>query len=147
MNQPNRHLTRQAAFQALFEADFRGNDPAENFNRVIEDLHGDLDAKFGLALLKSAMVHQDELDEKLLEAAPDWPIAKVAKVDKTILRLAIVELLYPAEIDNVPSKIVINEAVEIAKKFGGEGTRKFVNGVLGTIYRQYIEAEEDKTSK
>jgi len=138
MSQPNRHLTRQAVFQALFEADFRHNNAEENFKRVTSEVHGDLDERFGKTLLHVIYEHKSEIDAKILEAAPDWPIEKVAKVDKSVLRLAIAELLYKPNKD-VPVRVAINEAIELAKKFGSESSKSFVNGVLGTIYRKYID--------
>ncbi|MDO8471706.1 MAG: transcription antitermination factor NusB [bacterium] len=136
---PNRHLTRQAIFQSLFEADFRDNAAQGNFERIAEELDGDLDLDFGLKIIKTIYDHQTELDAKIIEAAPDWPIEKVSRVDKVLLRFSIAELLYPKEIDETPPKVVINEAVEIAKRFGSDNSYKFVNGVLGTIFRKYLK--------
>lgn len=146
MNQPNRHLTRQAAFQALFEADFRGNDATANFERISADVPEAIDAVFGATLLDTIVKHGETIDAALLEAAPDWPIEKVARVDKTILRIAIAELLYPQEIADVPAKVAINEAVELAKKFGSDSSGRFINGVLGTVYRSHVsEDHHDNT--
>jgi len=148
MNQPNRHLTRQAAFQALFEADFRGNDAAVNLTRIAADVPETIDEAFGTMLLSTIAKNIDAIDAALLEAAPDWPIEKVARVDKTILRIAIAELLYPQEIADVPAKVAINEAVELAKKFGSDSSSRFINGVLGTVYRSHVAdnlPEEDNS--
>lgn len=135
MTQPNRHLTRQAAFQALFEADFRGNSAITNFERIASGVPDAIDGEFGKTLLTSITTHQADIDAALLSAAPDWPIEKVARVDKAILRISIAELLYPTEIADVPAKVAINEAVELAKKFGSDSSSRFINGVLGTVYR------------
>lgn len=137
MSQPNRHLTRQAAFQALFEADFRGNDAVTNFDRIASEVPDAIDQPFGQSILKTVIKHKDDIDQALLKAAPDWPIEKVARVDKNILRIAIAELLFPNEIADVPDKVAINEAVELAKKFGSDSSSRFINGVLGTIYRDH----------
>lgn len=143
MNQPNRHLTRQAAFQALFEADFRGSNPTDSFTRIAADVPEAIDLAFGTTLLKTIHTHLDPIDAALLEAAPDWPIEKVARVDKSILRIAIAELLYPDEIADVPAKVAINEAVELAKKFGSDSSSRFINGVLGTVYKSHVSDENN----
>lgn len=144
MNQPNRHLTRQAAFQALFEADFRGNDSVKNFSRIAADISDVIDVAFGTTLLETINQHLSVIDAALLEAAPDWPIEKVARVDKTILRIAIAELLFPQLIADVPAKVAINEAVELAKKFGSDSSSRFINGVLGTVYRSHITEDQEE---
>ncbi len=136
---PNRHLTRQAVFQAFFEADFRSTDPNETFARLANDVGDYIERDFGAALIKSIVDHLADIDEALLAAAPDWPIEHVARVDKTVLRIGIAELLWPDLIGDVPPRVAINEAVELAKKFGSESSPRFVNGVLGTVYRDKVE--------
>ncbi|PIP51312.1 transcription antitermination factor NusB [Candidatus Berkelbacteria bacterium CG_4_10_14_0_8_um_filter_35_9_33_8] len=141
----NRHLTRILMFQTLFEWDFRDN---ENFS-VIRDRNfaiykDDVDIKYGKKTLKAIVGKIKELDKKIVSVAPDFPIEKVANIDKAILRLSIYELLYCQEI---PPKVAINEAVELAKTFGGDNTYKFVNGVLGTIYRQSEKYDENEAKK
>jgi len=142
MKQPNRYLTRQAIFQALFESDFRNNDPLENFDRVFSEIGDDLDDKFAHNVINAVTKNGARIDEYILEAAPDWPIEKVSRVDKVVLRISLAELFYRDEIEDTPTKVVINEAVEIAKRFGSESSSKFVNGVLGTLYRKYLEDKE-----
>lgn len=142
MTKPNRHLTRQAVFQAVFESDFRGNDASENFNRIASELNGDIDVKFGLSIIKAINENGVDIDHKLLEAAPDWPIEKVARVDKAILRISLAELFYNPDVE-VPNRVAINEAVELAKKFGSDSSKSFVNGVLGTIHRKYIAKTDE----
>ena len=133
-------------FQTLFEWDFRDN---ENFS-VIRDRNfaiykdDDVDIKYGKKTLKAIVGKIKELDKKIVSVAPDFPIEKVANIDKAILRLSIYELLYCQEI---PPKVAINEAVELAKTFGGDNTYKFVNGVLGTIYRQSEKYDENEAKK
>ena len=141
----NRHLTRILMFQTLFEWDFRDN---ENFS-VIRDRNfaiykDDVDIKYGKKTLKAIVGKIKELDKKIVSVAPDFPIEKVANIDKAILRLSIYELLYCQEI---PPKVAINEAVELAKTFGGDNTYKFVNGVFGTIYRQSEKYDENEAKK
>jgi len=132
-------------FQTLFEWDFRDN---ENFS-VIRDRNfaiykDDVDIKYGKKTLKAIVGKIKELDKKIVSVAPDFPIEKVANIDKAILRSSIYELLYCQEI---PPKVAINEAVELAKTFGGDNTYKFVNGVLGTIYRQSEKYDENEAKK
>jgi N utilization substance protein B len=94
-------------------------------------------------LVRGTLKNQDKLDAMIIPAAPEWPIDQIAKIDKVILRLATYELMIKRD---VPPKVAINEAVELAKSFGGDNSSKFINGVLGTIYRssEIYEPEEDK---
>lgn len=148
----NRHLGRIIALQSLYEYDFRTSldieglksDVKEIVSRnllVYKDNFDDID--FVNDLVDGVMENQAQIDDQVRPAAPEWPIEQIAKVDITILRLALYELMLKRE---VPPKVVINEAVELAKAFGGPNSSKFVNGVLGTIYRQsdLYEPEEDK---
>lgn len=136
----NRHLSRTILLQTLYEHDLR---PSSSLDEILERnatlFPNDLDIPFMRHIADGVMKHRAEIDQLILTAAPEWPIEQVAPIDKTILRMAIYELLYW---DEVPPKVAINEAVELGKAYGGENTSKFVNGVLGTIYRQsdkYIE--------
>lgn len=131
---PNRHLTRQAVFQSLFEADFRQNDPHLNWSRLVKELGQSLDVPFGESLLYCLVENSAKIDEAVLRAAPNWPMEKVAKVDKAVLRLAVAELLFHQQ-EDTPPRVVINEAVVLAKKFGSDSSFRFVNGVLATIYK------------
>lgn len=148
----NRHLSRIIALQTLYEYDFRNN-------LEIKDLKTDLqeiidrnlavyeealeEPDFTLDLINGTQKNITKIDKLIVPAAPEWPIEQIAKVDKSILRMAIYELMFARE---VPPKVAINEAVELAKSFGGDNSSKFINGVLGTIYRQseFYEPEEDK---
>ncbi|PID32955.1 transcription antitermination factor NusB, partial [Candidatus Saccharibacteria bacterium] len=85
------------------------------------------------------------LDEKLQPMAPDWPIEQINRIDRAVLRLGLYELLYSS--DTVPPKVVINEAVELSKAFGSDNSGKFVNGVLGTAFRELVGDADDKTKK
>lgn len=137
----NRHLTRILMFQTLFEWDFRDKENIENIrDRNFSLYQDDVDIEYGKMVLEEIIKNIDILDEKIVSIAPDFPIDQVANIDKAILRLSIYELLY---CDEIPPKVAINEAVEIAKTFGGDNTYKFVNGVLGTIYRQSDKYNED----
>lgn len=139
----NRHLSRTIAMQSLYEWDFHPDeDILKIADRVMEPVAKDVDVDYLHHVLKGVMEHKDEVDELIEKAAPEWPIDQISVIDKSILRLAGYELLKDQDI---PPKVAINEAVEIAKTFGGENSSKFINGVLGTLYRQsdrYVEESE-----
>lgn len=143
----SRHLSRSIAMQSLYEWDF--NNKQEELNNIIERNI----AEFGAGLDEPAFIWDlglgvkekiNVLDAIIEKTAPEWPIPQINPLDRNILRLGIFELLYSNK-DNVPPKVAINEAIELAKNFGGESSRKFVNGVLGTVYRG-IE-EQNKNSE
>ncbi len=144
----NRHLGRIVALQSLYEYEFRVQsedtsvDIDEVLGRNLERYETAIDDKtFVSGLVKGVIAHQDELDAQIQPIAPDWPIDQIARIDRTILRLGLYELLHLAEI--VPPKVVINEAVELAKAFGSDNSSKFINGVLGTAYRTLVEGNSD----
>lgn len=140
----NRHLGRIVTLQSLYEYEFRvqASDAtvvvdevvARNLERYEETID---DKQFISDLVKGVLAHQDELDGKIQPIAPDWPIEQIARIDRTILRMGLYELLYLQDI--VPAKVAINEAVELAKAFGSDNSSKFINGVLGTAFRTLIE--------
>lgn len=146
----NRHLGRIVALQTLYEVDFRFEvqdkhmDVAvvlqRNIDRYSEVLE---DKEFIHQVVKGVVDKVDEMDNIIQPIAPDWPIAQIARIDRTVLRMGVYELKY---VQSVPSKVIINEAVELAKAFGSENSSKFVNGVLGTAYKQFT-SEQEKTSK
>jgi N utilization substance protein B len=120
--------------QTLYEWDFRNSDqPMEIAARNIEAYEDDADPEYVRRVVQGVIAKAAEIDEKIGEVAPEWPVDQIAPIDKAVLRLAIFELLYD---DDVPPKVAINEAVELGKTFGSDSTSRFVNGVLGTIYRQ-----------
>ena len=136
----NRHLGRIIALQTLYEQEFRrdaGDDGftiAEILSRNIARYQSMVDdTPFIERLVHGVNASEKELDEVLQPIAPEWPIDQIARIDRAILRMGLYELKYAQE---VPPKVVINEAVELAKAFGGENSSKFINGVLGTFYRQ-----------
>jgi N utilization substance protein B len=129
----NRHFARIVAMQSLYEWDFKDDgDPLEILKRNCDNLQTKVDFEFASNLISLVTKHKDEIDERIAKAAPEWPFGQIALVDRNILRLAIAELIYDK---TVPPKVVINEAIEMAKNYGGENTSKFINGVIGTIYR------------
>lgn len=143
----NRHLGRIVIFQTLYEYDFHGGTaselkPATITKRNLAQYKGVIgDTAFVNEVIKGVTHEQAKLDKIIAPAAPDWPVEQIARTDKIILRMSVYELIYKSDI---PPKVVINEAVELAKSFGGENSSKFVNGVLGTIYRERFEKSEPK---
>ena len=142
----NRHLGRIIALQTLYEYDFRenaGDDTVELdevLGRNLERYEDTIDDKdFVDKLVHGAGSKLKELDATIQPIAPEWPLDQISRIDLTILRLALFELLHMQEL--VPPKVAINEAVELAKAFGGDNSSKFVNGVLGTAYRTLIEGQ------
>ena len=146
----NRHLGRIVALQTLYEQDFRreceDNDLVtdEVLQRNIERYSETIDDKaFIKELVHGVDGHRDVLDDIIRPVAPEWPIEQIARMDRTILHIGVYELTYNK---SVPPKVVINEAVELAKAFGGENSSKFINGVLGTVLRNQ-EAAAGKQTK
>jgi N utilization substance protein B len=126
-----RHTSRVIALQALYEIDAVGHDPEETVARWAVEQHASADATaFAQQLVKGVLQEREELDTLLQGSAPQFPVPRIAPVDRAVLRLAIYELLY---VPATPPKVVINEAVELAKQFGGDNSFKFVNGVLGDV--------------
>jgi N utilization substance protein B len=126
-----RRKARIIALKTLYELDSVGHGPGETLSRLLEDKPAPADVvAFAQELVSGVLDHREEIDEVIRQKAPTWPLEQVAVIDRNILRLAIYEIL----IDNrVPVRAAINEAVELAKSFGGESSPKFVNGVLGSI--------------
>lgn len=136
----NRHLSRSVALQTLFEWDFRGRPsavlPAMIEHNIQEFAPGLEDKEFIKQLVEGVVDNLSVLDSTIEKFAPEWPIDQITVVDRNILRLGILELKIQKE---VPPKVAINEAIELAKGFGGPSSGKFVNGVLGSLYKE-IEA-------
>lgn len=146
----NRHLSRSIVLQSLFEWDLNNIDKDqvhEALDRNMEEFapHKS-DAPFMTKLLDGVLQKQPELDMVIEKAAPEWPIDRIAPVDRNILRLGLYELLF-SDRKEVPAKVAINEAIELAKQFGGENSSRFVNGVLGAVYKEIGEPGKDEVSK
>jgi N utilization substance protein B len=146
----NRHLGRIIALQTLYEQEFREDCQDPNFDLQIVlarniERYQDMvdDREFIATLVKGVDAKKAELDILLQPIAPEWPIDQIARMDRIVLRVGAYELLYET---NTPPKVVINEAVELAKAFGGENSSKFINGVLGTVLRQQEEKAGAKAS-
>jgi N utilization substance protein B len=144
----NRHLGRIVALQSLYEYEFRTQaqdssvDIDEILERNLEQYKEAIEDKTFVAdLVKGVIADQADLDAKIQPIAPDWPIDQIARIDRSVLRIGLYELLHLGDI--VPPKVAINEAVELAKAFGSDNSSKFVNGVLGTAYRTFVEGESD----
>ncbi len=136
-----RHLARTIVLQSLYEWDFydRQADLIKIVERNMNDFGQGIDEpEFIWKIVKGVIEHLPEIDKVIEKAAPDWPLPKIAVVDRNVLRIGLYELLY-ADKKEVPPKVAINEAIEIAKNYSGPNSPKFVNGVLGTIYREMQE--------
>jgi N utilization substance protein B len=146
----NRHLSRSIVLQTLFEWDFNNGekiDIKESVNRNLQEFAPGLeDDAFVFSLIDQVLKKKKTIDEIIEKAAPEWPIDKISVVDRNILRIGLTELLF-GDRKQVPPKVAINEAIELAKTYGGENSSKFVNGVLGAVYKEIGEPGKDEQSK
>ena len=153
----NRHLSRSIVLQTLFEWDFLSAEEGDSawtddeikskLNRNLKEFAPGLkDDNFVFSLVDKVLKKHTIVDEIILKAAPDWPLHKISVVDRNILRIGLTELLF-GDRKEVPPKVAINEAIELAKTFGGENSGKFVNGVLGAVYKEIGQPGKDETSK
>jgi transcription antitermination protein NusB len=140
----NRHLARTLAMQSLFQWDFRGKTGnldsmlKSNFENFAPDFD---DGGFSSRLTKGVRDNLEKVDSYIIKYATEWPLDQITTVDRNILRIGVFELALDQEI---PEKVAINEAIEIAKTFGGESSGKFVNGVLGAIYNDMVKEGKTK---
>ena len=141
----NRHLGRIVALQTLYEDEFRQSDESRqplaavtvrNLERYKNEIG---DTEFVYNLVNGVTAAIADLDARLQPLAPDWPIEQIARIDRTILRMGLYELVYCS--NDVPARVAINESVELAKSFGSDNSSKFINGVLGTAYRMLGESQ------
>lgn len=146
----NRHLSRSVILQSLFEWDFKSKSDQEIGDIILrnntEYAPGNDDISFIESTIDTIIRKKDIIDEIIAKAAPEWPIDKINVVDRNILRLGLAELVFGNH-EDVPPKVVINEAIELSKTFGGESSSKFINGVLGAVYREMGEPGKDQISK
>ncbi len=146
----NRHLSRSIVLQTLFEWDLNSIEKSEvsdALRRNVEEFAPNkTDLPFMEKLLDGILQKQSELDLIITKAAPDWPLERISPVDRNILRLGLYELLF-ADRKEVPAKVAINEAIELAKQFGGDNSGRFVNGVLGAVYKEIGEPGKDEVGK
>lgn len=144
-----RHLSRELVLKTLFSDDFRNSEDVQTeegvFNYVMDEFGGMIpDTSFAEKLYKGIKKNEDKLNEYIVKYAPEWPLDKIARLDKLILQLGIYELLMSKE---APPLVAINEAVELAKEFGQEKSSKFINGVLSSIAHDEIGEDKLKKSK
>ena len=143
-----RQLGRSIVLQSLYEWDF--SNKKEDLSAIVERnlkefAPGFDEPDFIWRLLTGVIEHIKELDAIIVKAAPEWPLKQIAIVDRNALRIGLYELIY-ADPEEVPPKVAINEAIEIAKNYGGPNSGKFINGVLGTVYKQLEEQGKIKES-
>jgi N utilization substance protein B len=144
----NRHLSRSIVLQSLFEWDLNNLEKKaveEIMSRNIDEFAANK-IPFMDKLLDGIIAKQSELDMIIEKAAPEWPIDRISPVDRNILRLGLYELLF-SDRKEVPAKVAINEAIELAKQFGGDNSSRFINGVLGAVYKEIGEPGKDEVSK
>lgn len=141
-----RHLVRTVILQSLYEWDFYGKttDITQVLERNLAEFAPGIDEpEFAWKILKGIAENLDEIDAKIKKTAPDWPLEKIAIIDRNILRVGLYELLF-ADKEEVPPKVAINEAIEMAKNYGGPNSSRFINGVLGTVFREVFPDEAMK---
>ncbi|MYE38071.1 MAG: transcription antitermination factor NusB [Candidatus Spechtbacteria bacterium SB0662_bin_43] len=156
----SRHLARSVALQVLYELDFwcADNDltlqESDRYQKksdvitknVAEFAPGTSELGFITSLIEGVIKYQKKIDAIIEKSAPEWPLSHITTVDRNVLRIGIFELLWGNR-KEVPPKVAINEAIELAKNFGGESSGKFVNGVLGAIYREIGEPQKDERTR
>jgi N utilization substance protein B len=146
----SRHLSRSIVMQSLYEWDFFGKKEgaldAILEKNIKEYGPGLEDTAFLRKLVDGVLKHMPKIDKIIEKAAPEWPIDQITIVDRNVLRIGLYELIY-SDKKEVPPKVAINEAIELAKTFGGESSGKFINGVLGTVYKEMGIEEEPKAEK
>ena len=143
----NRHLSRSIVMQSLYEWDFKKKKPEqleEIVGRNLKEFGPGLeDAEFVWKLIKGVIKYSPQIDKIIEKSAPEWPLEQITVIDRNVLRIGLYELLF-ADRKEVPPKVAINESIELAKTFGGESSGKFINGVLGTVYREIGEPGKDE---
>ena len=144
-----RQIGRSIVLQSLYEWDFHGKKAAlaDFLERNLKEFAPGLDEESFVQTLASGIGSKvTEIDEIIQKAAPEWPLEQIAVVDRNILRIGLYELLF-ANHKEVPPRVAINESIELAKAYGGASSSKFVNGVLGTIYREIGEPDKNEKTK
>jgi len=143
----SRHFARSLALQSLYEWDFREGKRTELkkiANRNIQELGASSeDKQFIHKLIEGVLKYKPKIDKIIEKAAPEWPLEQITVVDRNVLRVGLYELLF-GDRKQVPPKVAINEAIELAKSYGGESSGKFINGVLGTVYKEIGEPGKDQ---
>ncbi len=146
----NRHLARSVVLKSLYEWDFNNGkirNTQEIINGNIKEFAPKLEEdEFVQQLIAGALKKQNVIDPIIEKCAPEWPLDQITIVDRNVLRLGVYELMF-GNYEEVPPKVAINEAIELAKTYGGENSGKFINGVLGTVYRELGEPMKNDFSK
>jgi len=145
----NRHLARSVVLKSLYEWDF--NEKKRNTNEIVRDNIKEFAPKlvgddFVQQLILGVLKKREVIDPIIEKCAPEWPLDQITIVDRNVLRLGVYELMF-GNYEEVPPKVAINEAIELAKTYGGESSGKFINGVLGTVYRELGEPMKNDFSK
>lgn len=146
-----RHLARKTALQALFEWSFQSLDIEKIVRRDLEVYLGtqegepirEVDADLAIFIAKGVTENLETIDQIIQQAAPEWPVEQITKIDLEALRIAVFELSIAR---SVPPKVAIDEAIELGKEYGGENSSKFINGVLGTVVRNLMPELSSKKS-
>ncbi len=141
-----RHLARSIVLQSLYEWDFYDRKPSlpELIERNLKEFGPGMDEpEFAWRIVKGVIENFDNLNRIIETAAPEWPLRQISLVDRNVLRIGLYELLF-ADREEVPAKVAINEAIELAKNYGGPNSGKFINGVLGTVYKQMESKKENQ---
>lgn len=145
---PNRFLSRTLVVQTLYEWDVRGEDVSQapailayNFGEFAPDFN---DEEFAGHLIDGVLSHRNEIDALIVQYAPEWPLSNITIIDRNVLRLGIYEMMYDADI---PARVAINESIELAKAYGGPSSSRFVNGVLGSIYKNILPDIQEKEDR
>jgi N utilization substance protein B len=141
-----RHLSRTIVLQSLYEWDFyrKKTNLVKIVDRNLNEFGPGIDEpEFVWKIVKGIVEHISDIDTIIKKYAPEWPLEQVAIIDRNILRIGLFELLY-ADKNEVPSKVAINESIELAKSYGGQSSSRFINGVLGTAYKELIAPQEQE---
>lgn len=146
----SRHLSRSAAMQCLYEWDFNGCQNQNISEIIIRNIQEFVpragDGDFIRRLVLGVLDKKSIIDPIIIKCAPEWPLDQITAVDRNVLRLGIYELMF-GDYDDVPPKVAINEAIELAKNFGGDSSGRFVNGVMGTVYKEMGEPMKNDQKK
>lgn len=140
-----RHIARTIVLQSLFEWDFNNGKkkPEDILKHIKKEFTPEFDDKdFAINLIKNVIDNKKKIDKLIIKFAPEWPLEQITNVDRNILRIGVYELKLD---ENIPPKVAINEAIELAKTFGGDASSKFVNGVLGSVYKKMVEKGEKQS--
>jgi len=148
----SRHLSRISVLQALFASDMRNSELSlESVTRAYKDnivshSHDEEDRPFSDTLIRGIIAKRNDIDAVIQKSAPQWPLSKIAPIDRNILRIGLFELLFGSDA-SVPPKVALNESIELAKTFGGDSSSRFVNGVLGAVYKEMGSPRKEEAPK